>query len=89
MVRPRDLGAQQNRILSRDVLPISALAYAGLALLNRDPAAAATAAELTGNMLKFRNWQADVCHALIPLLIQEPSGEILAPVRDILNSATP
>jgi hypothetical protein len=88
MVRPGDLDAQQNRILSSNVLPISALAHTGLALLNHDPAAAATAAELTRDMLKFRNWQADVCRALIPLLIQEPGGEILAPVQNILSATT-
>src|SRR5260221_8192402 len=63
-----------------------AVAQAGLALLNNDPAMAATAAELTRRALRVRSWQTDGYRALINLLIQEPGGEVLAPINDILAS---
>jgi len=80
--RPSELGIQVMR----------ALAYAGLALLKRDPAMAATAAELIRGLparrLQTGLVQTDLLHALTNLLLQEPGGEILLPIRDILASTT-
>ena len=81
-----DSYAPSSRHLEAITLPLRALAHAGLALLNSDPAMAAIAAELTRQALRIRSWQTDVYRALINLLIQEPGGEILAPINDILVS---
>jgi DNA-binding CsgD family transcriptional regulator/tetratricopeptide (TPR) repeat protein len=76
-------GARHREVVT---LPMLALAHAGLALLNRDPAMAAAAAELTRRALRVRSWQTDLYRALISLLIQESGGEILMPVSNILAS---
>jgi hypothetical protein len=68
------------------LLPLRALAYAGLALLNSDPEMAATAANLTRQALSVKSWQIDLYCALIKMLSQEPGGAILTPVSNILFS---
>jgi hypothetical protein len=65
-----------------------ALALAGLSLLKQDQEMAAEAAELTRQMIKVRNWQTDLHRKLIDLLIQEPGGEVLLPVREVLVSTS-
>jgi len=43
--------------------------------------------ELARQMVRTPNWQMALHRALIALLIQEPGGEILRPVRDVLDSS--
>jgi hypothetical protein len=43
---------------------------------------------LTRQMERTPNWQMALHRALIALLIQEPGGEILIPVQDVLDSTT-
>jgi tetratricopeptide (TPR) repeat protein len=83
---PDDSQASDFQHLRERRHPMRALAYAGLALLNNDLAMAATAADHTHRVLRVRHWHLDLYRALIDLLIQEPGGEILLPIREILAS---
>jgi DNA-binding CsgD family transcriptional regulator/tetratricopeptide (TPR) repeat protein len=67
-------------------LPARVLALAGLALLKRDPALAASAAQLLRKALRFNVWFNDLLRAHLNLLLPEPGSEVLAPIRDILMS---
>ena len=57
---------------------------AGLALLKRDPALAASAAQLLRKALRFNIWFNYLLRAHLNLLLQEPGSEVLAPIRDVL-----
>jgi len=56
------------RHLEIGIPTVHALAYAGLALLNKDPGSAAAAAKLTLQSVRVRSWQTDLYRALINLL---------------------
>jgi DNA-binding CsgD family transcriptional regulator/tetratricopeptide (TPR) repeat protein len=88
MSQPNDPYSPGADYRDKSMLPMRALALAGLALLKRDSEMAVGAAELTRQMERTPNWQMALHRALIALLIQEPGGEILIPVQDVLDSTT-
>jgi hypothetical protein len=59
---------------------------AGLSLLKRDPALAASTAELLRKALRFNIWFNHLLRAHLNLLLQESGSEVLAPIRDLLAS---
>lgn len=67
-------------------LPSRTLALAGLALLKHDPALAASAADLLRKALQFNIWFNQLLRAHLNLLLQEPGSEVLAPIRDVLET---
>lgn len=65
---------------------VQATAYAGLALLQCDPALVERAAALASDIIRTRHYNWELYRAMINLLIQEPHGEILVPIRRALET---
>lgn len=72
--------------IDQSLLPARVVALAGLALLKRDAVMANDSAELASMMAAHRNWQVVLLSALINLLAQEPGGEMLFPVCNVLRN---
>lgn len=86
MFAPESSALSASGQLQPGTQPVLALALAGLALIRQDTELAAQAVEVTRQSLRIRNLTMDVYPALIDLLIEEPGGDILAPIREILDS---
>jgi tetratricopeptide (TPR) repeat protein len=85
--RHTEISQRDSRYSDIGTRPMRALALASLALLNCDSVLAVTAAELTREALRIKNWLSDLLCAHLNLLLQEPASEVLAPIRDVLQSS--
>lgn len=86
LVKDQGTNASESRYLQSRLRPIRAVAQAGLALIHHDSRMVETALQIYRETKWVRGWQTNFHRGLITLLIEEPGGDMLLPIREVIDA---